>query len=61
VIPGCASSCDTWLCCFPLLPQEEIPTNEAHEHSELLAYKAMVLQEGGQLQDALNLLEQSKV
>jgi len=41
--------------------QEEIPPNEAQEHSELLAYKALVLQEGGQLQEALNLLEQSKV
>eukprot|EP00775_Hariotina_reticulata_P004730 gene4730-4980_t len=40
---------------------EEIPANEAHEHSELLAYKALVLQEGGQLQEALNMLEQSKV
>jgi hypothetical protein len=41
--------------------QDEISPSEAYEHSELLAYKAMVLQEGGQAEAALALLEQQQV
>lgn len=41
--------------------QDEISPSEAYEHSELLTYKAMVLQEGGQLEAALTLLEQQQV
>ena len=40
---------------------EEVPDAEAYEHSELLLYKAMVLQEGGRAQDALQLLVASQV
>jgi hypothetical protein len=41
--------------------QDEISPSEAYEHSELLAYKALVLQEGGQAEAALALLEQQQV
>jgi hypothetical protein len=41
--------------------QDEVSPSEAYEHSELLAYKAMVLQEGGQAEAALMLLEQQQV
>jgi hypothetical protein len=44
----------------PLL-QDEVTPSEAYEHSELLAYKAMVLQEGGQAEAALALLEEQQV
>jgi hypothetical protein len=40
---------------------DEIPDGEAYEHSELLLYKAMVLQEGGRAQEALHLLVASQV
>ncbi|WIA19181.1 hypothetical protein OEZ85_003826 [Tetradesmus obliquus] len=39
---------------------DEVPPSEAYEHSELLAYKAQVLQEGGQPEAALTLLEQQQ-
>ncbi|WIA39458.1 hypothetical protein OEZ86_005557 [Tetradesmus obliquus] len=39
---------------------DEVPSSEAYEHSELLAYKAQVLQEGGQPEAALTLLEQQQ-
>lgn len=41
--------------------QDELSPSEAYEHSELLAYKGMVLQEGGQAEAALSLLEQQQV
>lgn len=41
--------------------QEEIPSSEAYEHSELLLYKAQVLQEGGHATEALTLLQTEKV
>ncbi|KAF5833412.1 NMDA receptor-regulated protein 1-domain-containing protein [Dunaliella salina] len=37
-----------------------IPANEAYEHSELILYKAMVLEEGGRLEDALRTLDSEK-
>jgi N-alpha-acetyltransferase 15/16, NatA auxiliary subunit len=40
--------------------QDEVPANEAYEHSELLAYKAQVLAEGGQHAAALELLDQQQ-
>ncbi|KAG1664970.1 hypothetical protein FOA52_001982 [Chlamydomonas sp. UWO 241] len=36
---------------------EEVPSNEAYEHSEMLMYKSRVLEEGGRLQEALEVLE----
>ncbi|KAF8055089.1 NAA15 [Scenedesmus sp. PABB004] len=36
---------------------DEVPASEAYEHSEMLAYKASVLAEGGQPEAALSLLE----
>ncbi len=39
----------------------EVPASEAYEFSELLLYKALVLDEGGKLEDALNLLDKQKV
>eukprot|EP00883_Tetradesmus_obliquus_P003971 jgi/Sobl393_1/14285/SZX72387.1 len=39
---------------------DEVPPSEVYEHSELLAYKAQVLQEGGQPEAALTLLEQQQ-
>jgi hypothetical protein len=41
--------------------QDEVTPSEAYEHSELLAYKGMVLQEGRQAEAALALLEQQQV
>ncbi|GFH18774.1 TPR_REGION domain-containing protein, partial [Haematococcus lacustris] len=38
----------------------EVAPSEAYEHSELLLYKAMVLDEGGRLEEALTLLDSSK-
>ena len=35
------------------VPQEEVMPNEAYEHSEMLLYRAMVLDEGGQHNEAL--------
>ena len=37
---------------MPVL-QEEVTPNEAYEHSEMLLYRAMVLDEGGQHNEAL--------
>eukprot|EP00955_Chlamydomonas_euryale_P088542 364389-Chlamydomonas_euryale.AAC.4 len=34
----------------------QIPSSEAYEHSEMLMYKSRVLQEGGRLQEALDVL-----
>jgi hypothetical protein len=41
--------------------QDEVPSNEAYEHSELLMYKAQVLAEGGQQAAALALLDAEQV
>jgi hypothetical protein len=47
---------------FSLDPlQDEIPSSEAYEHSELLLYKAQVLAEGGQQDAALALLDAEQV
>lgn len=40
--------------------QEEIPKGEEYEHSEMLLYKVMILEEGGSISEALNQLERSK-
>jgi peptide alpha-N-acetyltransferase len=42
------------------IPQEDIPTSEAYEHSELLFYKAQVMREGGQPAAALALLSEQR-
>jgi hypothetical protein len=49
-----------WLA-VALSEQEEVPPSEAYEHSEMLLYRALILEEGGQLQEALAYLEESKV
>ena len=41
--------------------QEEVAPNEAYEHSEMLLYRAMVLEEGGHLDDALTHLDLCQV
>ena len=41
--------------------QEEVPASEAYEHSEMLLYRALILEEGGQLEEALAYLQESKV
>ncbi len=41
--------------------QEEVPDNEQYEQSEMVMYKAMILKEGGQLEQALDLLQSNKV
>ncbi|CAL8463644.1 g3178 [Coccomyxa elongata] len=40
--------------------QEEVPPSEAYEHSEMILYRALVLEEGGQTQEALAYLDASK-
>ncbi len=39
----------------------EVPASEAYEHSELLLYKASLLDQAGRLDEALTLLDTSKV
>ena len=39
---------------------EEVSLNEAYERSELLLYKIQILEEGGKLEEALNLLDKSE-
>ncbi len=39
---------------------DEVPANEAYEHSEMLLFKSRVLMEAGRLQEALNNLESHK-
>lgn len=46
---------------FMVLLISQVQANEAYEHSELLLYKAMVLDEGGRLDDALAVLDADKV
>ena len=41
--------------------QEEVAPNEAYEHSEMLLYRAMVLEEGGHLDEALTHLDLCQV
>ena len=41
--------------------QEEVTPNEAYEHSEMLLYRAMVLEEGGQHNEALTHLDLCQV
>lgn len=41
--------------------QEEVPPSEAYEHSEMILYRALVLEEGGQVKEALEYLDSSKV
>lgn len=41
--------------------QEEVPDNEQYEQSEMVMYKAMILREGGELEQALELLQSKKV
>lgn len=38
-----------------------MPPSEAYEHSEMILYRAVVLEEGGQTQEALAYLDASKV
>jgi hypothetical protein len=38
-----------------------VPPSEAYEHSEMILYRALVLEEGGQIQEALAYLDTSKV
>ena len=45
---------------FPWV-QEEVAPNEAYEHSEMLLYRAMVLEEGGHLDEALTHLDLCQV
>ena len=40
---------------------EDIPKEEAYEHSELLMFKCKILEEMGKFEDALKLLHASKV
>lgn len=40
--------------------QEEVPKGEEYEHSEMLLYKVMILEESGQHDAALSELEKSK-
>ena len=39
----------------------QVPENEAYEHSEMLLYKALVLEEGGREAAALQLLHDKQV
>ncbi len=39
----------------------DMSASDAYEHSELLLYKASVLQEGGKAEEALELLRKEKV
>ena len=41
--------------------QEEVAPNEAYEHSEMLLYRAMVLEEGGHFDEALTHLDLCQV
>ena len=41
--------------------QEELSPNEAYEHSEMLLYRAMVLNEGGKYNEALTHLDLCQV
>ena len=41
--------------------QDEVPKGEEYEHSEMLLYKAMILEEGEQYEDALSHLESRRV
>lgn len=41
--------------------QEEVPDSEQYEQSEMVMYKAMILKEGGELEQALELLQTNKV
>ena len=41
--------------------QEGVPDNEQYEQSEMVMYKAMILREGGELEQALDLLQTHKV
>ena len=38
-----------------------MPASEAYEHSEMILYRALVLEEGGQTEEALAYLDTSKV
>lgn len=38
-----------------------MPPSEAYEHSEMILYRALVLEEGGQTREALAYLDASKV
>ena len=40
---------------------EDIPKEEAYEHSELLMFKCKILEEMGKCEDALKLLQNSRV
>ena len=40
---------------------EEVPPGEAYEHSEMLLYKIMILEEGAMFEDALRELTTNKV
>ena len=44
-----------------MLHQEVVPPSEAYEHSEMLLYRALILEEGGQVQEALAYLDECKV
>ena len=46
---------------FATLHQEVVPASEAYEHSEMLLYRALILEEGGRAQEALAYLDECKV
>ena len=47
--------------CSACLVQEEVTPHEAYEHSEMLLYRAMVLDEGGHHNEALTHLDLCEV
>lgn len=54
------------LCCLQVLTAyestlDEVSKDDAYEHSEMLLFKATILEEASSLQDALNHLEKSQV
>lgn len=40
---------------------DEVPSNEAYEHSEMLLYKAQLLQEAGKHAEAVAVIQEHKV
>lgn len=50
---------DRCLCAW--CSQEEVPPAEAYEHSEMILYRALILEEGAQFEEAFSYLEASKV
>ena len=53
--------CLSYPSCSACLLQEEVTPHEAYEHSEMLLYRAMVLDEGGHHSEALTHLDLCEV